>query len=92
MYTKLKPHFLSRPLPDFVSETPSGRKIAASLGLTKVAENMYVCPSTKDFWRVEGSRLIRMSKEEVDNQETLKGPENEAPDVFLAKLLDELEF
>lgn len=93
--TPMKPHFLSHgsQILDLPLEAKVGSKIAYSLGMTKVAENMYECPSTKDLWRVEGSRIIRVSKaDEVDNGETMKAADVNAPDVFLAKILEELEF
>jgi hypothetical protein len=93
--TPVKPHFLAHGNTsiEFPREGKVGMKVAASLGLVKIAENMYECPSTKDLWRVEGSRIVRVSKaDEVDNGETMKAADVNAPDVFLAKILDELEF
>jgi hypothetical protein len=58
----------------------------------KVAENRYICPSSKDFWRIEGGKLIRMSATEVDNGETLPPADVNEPEAFLASLLQELEF
>jgi hypothetical protein len=69
-----------------------GLKIAALLGLVKVADNLYECKSTKDLWRVDGNRLFRTSSDEVDNGESTPAADAKAPDVFLAKLLEELDF
>jgi hypothetical protein len=90
-----KPHHLSSnvELPTlFEPKSNQGRKIASALGLVKVAENLYECPSSKDLWRVEGNKVIRLSSEEVDNGESMKAADPNAPDLFLAKVLEELEF
>jgi hypothetical protein len=76
----------------FESRVSKGTKIAAALGLKKIAENLYECPSSKDLWKVDGNKIIRTSSEEVNNGETLAAADAEAPDVFLAKILEELEF
>ena len=85
------PHYLGR-RSEIEAAAQSGMKIAASLGLVKLAENRYVCPSTKDFWRIEGGKLIRMSATEVDNGESMPAADAEHPEAFLAGLLEELEF
>jgi hypothetical protein len=86
-----RPHFLKQK--EFLVETPSsGFKIASSLGLLKVADNRYLCPSTKDLWKVEGDKLVRLSATAVDNGENLEPADVEKPETFLAGLLDDLEF
>jgi hypothetical protein len=89
------PHYLGSnvELPTlFEPSSAKGLKIASALGLVKVAENIYECPSSKDLWHVEGNKIVRVSSDEVDNGESLQAADPNAPDVFLAKILEELEF
>lgn len=55
----------------FRPATASAKKKIASLNLNRVAGNVYECPSTKDFWKVNGSSVIRISSKEVDNGEKI---------------------
>src|ERR1700677_3746151 len=51
----------------------------ASLGLERVAGSIYECPSTKDFWKVKGTSIVRMAEEEVDNNEHVAAAPAQAP-------------
>jgi hypothetical protein len=81
-----KNHLSSEQLP---SET---QKKIASMGLNRVAGNVYECPSTKDFWKVQGGKVVRMATEEVDNGERLAAAPHDNPSNFLASILDDLTF
>ena len=81
-----KNHFSSEALPKEVSS-----KIA-SMGLTRVAGNAYICESTKDFWTVRGNKVVRLVIDEVDNGESLAPAPSNDPASFLAGILDDLSF
>jgi hypothetical protein len=53
------------------SITPSLAKEIKAKGLVRVAGNHLTCVSTKDFWAIKGGKLVRISKQEVDNGDTL---------------------
>jgi len=65
---------------------------AASMGLTRVAGNTFICNSTKDFWKVKGNRLVRLVGNEVDNGDHLAAAPKENPDRFLEGILGDLTF
>lgn len=69
-----------------------GLQKAAGMGLIRVAGNMFECPSSKDFWRVDGDKVIRVSSVEVNLNEKLQPADSNNPDRYLEKLLSELEF
>lgn len=69
-----------------------GLRKAADLGLLRVAGNMFECPSTKDLWRVNGDKVIRVSSVEVDYNENLQPADAKNPQNFLASLLSDLDF
>lgn len=68
------------------------RKKIASMGLNRVAGNIYECPSTKDFWKVQGNKVVRLAVDEVDNGERLAAAPSNDPANFLASILDDLTF
>jgi len=79
----------------FSSETklaPEVRQKIASMNLTRIAGNAYICESTKDFWQVNGNKIVRLSGEEVDNGERLQAAPTDNPASFLAGILDDLSF
>ena len=69
-----------------------GLKKAATLGLIRIAGNMFECPSSHDLWRVEGDKVMRISSVEVDYNEKLKPADPDDPNGFLKDILAELEF
>lgn len=89
-------HFLSgnqsHGLPSLKEASSKGIRKAATMGLIRVAGNMFECPSTKDLWKVSGDKVIRLSNTEVDNEENLKPANEDDPKGFLASILAELEF
>ena len=87
-------HFLSGKTSKLASSkqvSDRGAQKAASQGLIRVAGNMFECPSTKDLWRVEGDKVMRVTSAEVDFNEKLK-PASEDPKSFLSSILAELDF
>ena len=75
------------------TELPSGVRIKiASMGLNRVAGNVYECPSTKDFWKVQGNKVVRLTIDEVDNGESIAAAPSRDPANFLAHILDDLTF
>jgi hypothetical protein len=77
----------------FASEldTETKRKIA-SMGLFRVAGNVYECPSTADFWKVSDGKIMRLSGDEVDNGESIAAAPADKPMEFLSSILDDLSF
>jgi hypothetical protein len=72
--------------------SPEVHQKIASLGLNRVAGNIYECPSSKDFWKVQGNKVVRMVAEEVDNSEKLAAAPADNPAMYLASILDDLSF
>jgi hypothetical protein len=68
-----------------------GMKKASAMGLVRVAGNMFECPSSKDFWKVEGSKVIRVSSIEVDANEHLKPADADDPSGYLQSILADLD-
>jgi hypothetical protein len=62
------------------------------LMMRRVAGNVYECPSTKDFWKVEGGVIKKMVGSEVDQGESIPAAPDDRPAAFLANILDDLEF
>ena len=93
MLTPVKPHFLATKSPTPVEETPTGAKLASSLGLMIIADNHFICPSSKDLWNVGGDGgVMRLSSDEVDHDESLQAADANSPESFLASLLQDLDF
>jgi hypothetical protein len=73
--------------------TKETKQKIASLGLQRVAGNIYECPSTKDFWKVtSGGGIARLTSGEVDNHERIAAAPSSAPADFLDEILGSLEF
>ena len=88
-------HFLSgggRKLASSKLASEKGLKKAASLGLIRVAGNVFECPSSKDLWKVDGDKVMRVSSVEVDFNESLKPADTNDPSRFLKDILAELDF
>jgi len=66
----------------------------ASMGLLRVAGNVYEAPSTMDFWKVtsEGGIKRLCSGDEVDNGESIQAAPQDKPMEFLSSILDDLSF
>jgi hypothetical protein len=73
------------------SVTVTGLKTARAMGLIRVAGNVFECPSSQDFWKVTGNKVIRLSSPEVDNGESLKPANKANPSRYLKDILAELE-
>ena len=63
-----------------------------SLMMRRVAGNVYECPSTKDFWKVQGNRIVKLVGNEVNQGESIPAAPDDKPAAFLANILDDLEF
>lgn len=92
MYSNQKVHYLraARSKPE-ESVTTQGLKTAAAMGFIRIAGNVFECPSTQDFWKVNGSKVIRLSSSEVDNGESLKPANVANPSRYLKDILAELD-
>ena len=65
----------------------------ASMGLTRVAGNVFEQPSTRDFWKVEGSDIKRLTKGSVvNNGERIVAAPVDNPRSFLDDILSDLQF
>jgi hypothetical protein len=83
-----KNHFASA-----IPVLPETQQKIASMGLMRVAGNVYECPSTQDFWQVTGGgKIMRLSGDEVDNGESIPAAPEDKPMEFLSSILDDLEF
>lgn len=82
-----KNHFAST-----ASYPPEVQQTIANWGLTRVAGNAYLCPSSKEFWAVKGGKIIRLVGEEVNNGESIPGAPEDKPAAFLAEIMDDLTF
>ena len=79
----------------FASTAPMARNVTAFLeeyAMTRVAGNVYECPSTKDFWKVQGNKIVKLVGNEVNNGESIPAAPDDKPAAFLAHILDDLEF
>lgn len=88
-------HFLSgenRKLASSKQASTKGLQKAAMLGLLRIAGNMFECPSSRDLWKVNGDKVIRLSSTEVDFDEKMKPADSEDPKHYLASILAELDF
>lgn len=63
-----------------------------SLMMHRVAGNVYECPSTKDFWKVQGNKIVKLVGNEVNQGESIQAAPSDTPSSFLAHILDDLEF
>jgi len=64
----------------------------ASMGLERVAGNMFICESSQDFWTVKNGAIVRLVGGEVDNGEKLSAAPEESPMNFLNAIMSDLEF
>jgi len=60
--------------------------------MRRVAGNVYECPSTKDFWKVQGNKIVKLVGNEVNQGESIPAAPDDKPAAFLANILDDLEF
>lgn len=60
------------------------------LNLHRVAGNVFVCPSTKNFWEIKNGTILRISKEEVENNESVQAAPSDNPEEFLDEVLSGL--
>lgn len=73
-----------------VSITPEIRSKIASMGLERVAGNVYACPSKQDFWAVKGNKIIKLVVDEVDDGSSIAAAPSNSPMDFLTNILDDL--
>lgn len=66
----------------------------ASWGLTRVAGNTYVCPSTADFWAVTGGKIVKLvgKNNVVDNHESIPAASDKDPQKSVYAFLDDITF
>jgi len=63
-----------------------------SMMMRRIAGNVYECPSTKDFWKVQGNKIVKLVGNEVNQGESIPAADSERPAMSLASILDDLEF
>lgn len=79
----------------FASSAAMPRDVQAYIdqhSMRRVAGNVYECPSTKDFWKMQGNKIVKLVGSEVSNGESIPAAPDDKPDAFLAHILDDLEF
>lgn len=65
----------------------------ASMGLSRCAGNVYEAPSTRDFWKVKGNDIVRLTKGSVvNNGEKIVAADPARPQNFLDEILSDLTF
>ncbi len=57
-------------------------------GLQRVAGNKFICPATKDFWKVADGKIVRMVTSEVDFGEALGAADSESEPSSLTSALE----
>ncbi len=72
--------------------TPAVKQKIASMGLERVAGNIYECPSTRDFWKVKGNSIVKLVGDEVDNGEKIVAAPKNDPRGFMGSVMDDIEF
>jgi hypothetical protein len=82
-----KNHFASAsPIPQDV------QRYIDQFSMHRIAGNVYECPSTKDFWKVQGNKIVKLVGNEVNAGESIPAAPDDKPAAFLANILDDLEF
>ncbi len=79
----------------YASATPIPRSVQHYIdqfSMHRVAGNVYECPSTKDFWKVQGNKIVKLVGGEVNAGESIAAAPDDKPAAFLAHILDDLEF
>lgn len=66
-------------------------KTAKNMGLVRLAGNIFSKPASKDFWKVDGDKIVRLVSSEVDLGETLEPTSTDDPEGHIASLLADLE-
>jgi len=61
-----------------------------SHGLRRVSGNIFVCPSTQDFWSVKNGKIIRLIGMEVDNGDAIQGAPATDPSSYMMGLMGDL--
>ena len=59
-------------------------------GLRRVSGNIFVCPSTQDFWGVKNGKIIRLIGMEVDMGDAIQGAPADDPGGFITGLMGDL--
>lgn len=62
----------------------------ASMGLQRVAGNVFSCPASKDFWAVRGNKIVKLVSNEVDDGSSIPAAPKDKPMAFLTSILDDL--
>jgi hypothetical protein len=72
--------------------SPEVKSKIASLGLERVAGNIYSCPSSQEFWRVSGGKVIKLvGSGVVDNHESITPSDENDPSFSLKGFLEDLD-
>ena len=78
----------------FASATPIPAGIQDQIDrfmMTRVAGNVWSCPSSRDFWQVRGGKIIRLVVDEVDDGDSIPPASTKQPMEFLSSVLDDLD-
>jgi hypothetical protein len=81
-----KNHFASNTL------TPELKQKIASMGLNRVAGNIFSCSSDQSFWEVKNGKVMKLVGDEVDSGQSIPAADDSNPQVSLASFLDDLTF
>ena len=61
-------------------------------GLRRVAGNTFICPASKDFWKVADGKIMRLVGSEVDLGESLAAVSSDNPESDTSALTAALEY
>lgn len=59
-------------------------------GLRRVSGNIFVCPSTQDFWGLKNGKIVRLIGMEVDMGDAIQGAPADDPSGFIQGLMGDL--
>lgn len=63
------------------------------MGLTRVAGNVFVAPFGREFWRLDGGRIIRMGGDEIEDKDAkLPAAPSNDPESYLREVMAEIDF
>jgi hypothetical protein len=73
-----------------ISKTAAATIVAHNL--ERVAGNVFISKSEKEFWTVEDGKIRRITTVEVDNGDSIPGASSANPATFLDEILTDLSF
>jgi hypothetical protein len=76
----------------YTEHPPEVMQKISSMQLQRVAGNVYACPSDRDFWQVQGNKIIKLVGSEIDTGQSIPAASDTNPASSLKNFLGDLEF